>query len=122
MGLLGFMEGETLQPGVADLPEGDLTLIRDTLDKMLKGEFTRFRRLQRTDHRQSRQPGPCRWRESRANRPGWFFPVWQSLPDLYVLVEREHHRRAARTRIIELVQLGANTLMVFLAIFVCPTA
>ncbi len=42
MGLLGFMEGETLQPGVNDLPEEDLALIRDTLDKMLKGEFTRF--------------------------------------------------------------------------------
>jgi basic membrane protein A len=42
MGLLGFMEGETLQPGVVDLPEGDLNMIRDTLDKMLKGEFTRF--------------------------------------------------------------------------------
>jgi basic membrane protein A len=35
MGLLGFMEGETLQPGVADLPESDLALIRETLDKML---------------------------------------------------------------------------------------
>ncbi len=42
MGLLGFMEGETPQPGVNDLPEEDLALIRDTLDKMLKGEFTRF--------------------------------------------------------------------------------
>jgi len=42
MGLLGFMEGETPQPGVNDLPEADLALIRDTLDKMLKGEFTRF--------------------------------------------------------------------------------
>lgn len=42
MGLLGFMEGETMQPGVAELPEEDLALIRDTLDKMLKGEFTRF--------------------------------------------------------------------------------
>ena len=42
MGLYGFMEGEELQPGVADLPEEDLALVRDTLDKMLKGEFTRF--------------------------------------------------------------------------------
>jgi basic membrane protein A len=42
MGLLAFMEGETMQPGVAELPEEDLALIRDTLDKMLKGEFTRF--------------------------------------------------------------------------------
>lgn len=42
LGLLGFMEGETLQPGAAELPEADLALIRTTLDKMLKGEFTRF--------------------------------------------------------------------------------
>lgn len=42
MGLYGFMDGQTLQPGVADLPEEDLALIRDTLDKMLAGEFTRF--------------------------------------------------------------------------------
>ncbi|MEW5959842.1 MAG: BMP family ABC transporter substrate-binding protein [Chloroflexota bacterium] len=42
LGLLGFMEGETPQPGLQDLPEADLKLVRDTLDKMLKGEFTRF--------------------------------------------------------------------------------
>ena len=42
MGLLGFMEGEELQPGVAELPEEDLQLIRDTLAQMLAGEFTRF--------------------------------------------------------------------------------
>ena len=42
LGLLGFMEGETLQPGVADLPEEDLQLIRDTLAAMLAGEFDRF--------------------------------------------------------------------------------
>jgi basic membrane protein A len=42
MGLFGFMEGETLQPGVADLPEADLALIRETIEAMLAGEFTRF--------------------------------------------------------------------------------
>jgi len=42
LGLLGFMEGETMQPGVADLPAADLEMVRTTLDKMLKGEFTRF--------------------------------------------------------------------------------
>jgi len=42
LGLYGFMDGETLQPGVADLPEEDLQLIRDTLAKMVAGEFTRF--------------------------------------------------------------------------------
>ncbi len=42
LGLFGFMEGEEPQPGVNDLPEEDLALIRDTLDKMLKGEFDRF--------------------------------------------------------------------------------
>lgn len=42
LGLYGFMEGETPQPGVEGLPEEDLKLIRDTLAKMLAGEFTRF--------------------------------------------------------------------------------
>lgn len=42
LGLYGFMEGETPQPGVEGLPEEDLQLIRDTLAKMLAGEFTRF--------------------------------------------------------------------------------
>jgi basic membrane protein A len=42
MGLFGFMEGETPQPGVSDLPEADVTLVKETLDKMLSGEFTRF--------------------------------------------------------------------------------
>jgi len=42
LGLLGFMEGETMQPGVAELPAADLELVRSTLAKMLKGEFTRF--------------------------------------------------------------------------------
>jgi basic membrane protein A and related proteins len=42
LGLFGFMEGEELMPGVADLPAEDLQLVRDTLDKMLAGEFTRF--------------------------------------------------------------------------------
>jgi len=42
MGLFGFMEGETLQPGVVDLPEEDLQMIQETLDAMLAGEFTRF--------------------------------------------------------------------------------
>jgi basic membrane protein A len=42
LGLFGFMEGETPQPGVEGLPEEDLTLIRDTLTAMLAGDFTRF--------------------------------------------------------------------------------
>lgn len=42
LGLYGFMDGETLQPGVADLPAADLQLVQDILAKMLAGEFTRF--------------------------------------------------------------------------------
>jgi basic membrane protein A len=42
MGLLGFMEGEELRSGVADLPEADIQAVRDTLAKMLAGEWTRF--------------------------------------------------------------------------------
>lgn len=42
IGLLGFMEGQTLTKGAADLPAADLKMISDTLALMLKGEFTRF--------------------------------------------------------------------------------
>jgi basic membrane protein A and related proteins len=42
MGLMGFMEGQTPRKGVADLPEADLKLVRDTLAQMLAGTFTRF--------------------------------------------------------------------------------
>ena len=42
MALLGFMEGETPRKGVEDLPEADVKLVKDTLAKMLAGEFGRF--------------------------------------------------------------------------------
>jgi basic membrane protein A len=42
MGLYGFMEGQTLQPGVADLPAEDVQLVRDTLAAALAGDFNRF--------------------------------------------------------------------------------
>ena len=42
MGLFGFMDGQTLTKGAADLPEADLKLVKDTLAKMLAGTFTRF--------------------------------------------------------------------------------
>jgi basic membrane protein A and related proteins len=42
MGLLGFMDGETLRKGVADLPEADLKLVKDTLATMLKSGTGRF--------------------------------------------------------------------------------
>jgi basic membrane protein A and related proteins len=42
MGLFGFMEGEEMQPGVAELPAEDLALVSDTLAAMLAGEFDRF--------------------------------------------------------------------------------
>jgi basic membrane protein A len=42
MGLYGFMEGETLQPGVADLPAADIQLVKDTLATMLSSSTGRF--------------------------------------------------------------------------------
>jgi len=42
MGLYGFMAGETAQKGIADLPAADVQLVKDTLSKMLNGDFTRF--------------------------------------------------------------------------------
>lgn len=42
MGLFGFMEGEELTPGMAELPDEVIQEVRDVLDQMLAGEFDRF--------------------------------------------------------------------------------
>jgi basic membrane protein A len=42
LGIYGFMEGQSLTKGEADLPAEDLQMVRDTLAKMLAGEFTLF--------------------------------------------------------------------------------
>jgi basic membrane protein A len=42
MGLFGFMEGESLTTGMQDLPAEDIQLVKDTLAKMLAGQFNRF--------------------------------------------------------------------------------
>jgi basic membrane protein A len=42
LGLFGFMESQQPTKGMADLPAEDIQLVKDTLAKMLKGEFTRF--------------------------------------------------------------------------------
>lgn len=42
LGLYGFMEGEELQPGVAELPEEVIQQVRDLMAATLAGDFTRF--------------------------------------------------------------------------------
>jgi basic membrane protein A len=42
LGLYGFGEDETLQPGVAELPADELEMIKDTYHKFLSGELNRF--------------------------------------------------------------------------------
>ena len=42
LGLYGFMEGEELTPGVAELPEDVIQDVRDLVAATLAGEFTRF--------------------------------------------------------------------------------
>jgi basic membrane protein A len=42
LGLYGFMEGQTLTTGEADLPATDIQLVKDTLAQMLAGKFNRF--------------------------------------------------------------------------------
>jgi basic membrane protein A len=42
LGLYGFMEGQDLTSGVKDLDPAVIQEVRDTLAKMLAGEFTRF--------------------------------------------------------------------------------
>ncbi|MBA2381898.1 MAG: BMP family ABC transporter substrate-binding protein [Chloroflexi bacterium] len=42
MGLFGFMDGETPQKGIADLPPADVQAVKDNLAKMLGGTMGRF--------------------------------------------------------------------------------
>ena len=42
LGLFGFMEGQSLTPGLADLPPEVIAEVRAILAQMLAGEFTRF--------------------------------------------------------------------------------
>ncbi len=42
LGLYGFMEGQTLTKGESDLPPEVITMVKDTLAKMLAGTFNRF--------------------------------------------------------------------------------
>ena len=42
MGLFGFMDGETPQPGIADLPAEDVTKVKETLATMLGSSTARF--------------------------------------------------------------------------------
>jgi basic membrane protein A and related proteins len=42
LGLFGFMEGQQLTKGAQELPAADIQMVKDTLAKMLKGEFNRF--------------------------------------------------------------------------------
>jgi basic membrane protein A and related proteins len=42
MGLYGFMEGQTPQKGLADLPAADIQNVKDLLGKMLAGQSGRF--------------------------------------------------------------------------------
>jgi basic membrane protein A and related proteins len=42
MGLYGFMDGQTPQKGIADLPAADVQKVKDTLAQILAGQFGRF--------------------------------------------------------------------------------
>jgi len=42
LGLYGFMEGQTMQPGLKDLDPKVIKMVQDTLAQMLAGKFTRF--------------------------------------------------------------------------------
>src|SRR3954447_17869940 len=42
MGLFGFMDGQTPQKGISDLPAADVQNVKDTLAKALAGQFGRF--------------------------------------------------------------------------------
>ena len=101
MGLLGFMEGETLRKGVADLPGGGSRQGQGHPREDARERHRPVRhRLPRPNRRQHRQGAPGGRREARAGRPR---PVPARSPRLrvlgvHVLVERGHHGRAAEAR------------------------
>ena len=95
---MGFMEGQTPRKGVADLPEADLTMVKDTLAKMLAGTFGRFDVFAGPIKDNTGKEILAGRREARAGRPR---PVPARRPGrgvqgLHVLVGRGHHERAAR--------------------------
>ena len=100
MGLYGFMEGETPQPGVADLPEADVQLVKDTLAKMLAGEFGRFDVFAgpiKDNTGKEILPAGGKLEQSDLDQ----FPPGApgcGVHDLHVLVGRRHHGRAAAAR------------------------
>jgi basic membrane protein A len=42
LGLYGFMEGQTVQPGVAELPEEVVQTVQEKVEQMLAGELNRY--------------------------------------------------------------------------------
>ena len=92
LGLYGFMEGQQPTKGMADLPAEDIQMVKDTLAKMLKGEFNSLRRLHWPDQGQQgqgdrpgrREDGAGRSRPVPARRP------WPGMQVLHVLVGRRH--------------------------------
>ena len=111
MGLFGFMDGQTPQPGVADLPAEDVQLVKDTLAKMLAGEFDRFDVFAGPIKDNTGKVAPGRRREARAGRPR---PVparraRRRVQDLHVLVGRRHHERAAAARRSQTAGVGGRS-------------
>jgi hypothetical protein len=70
MGLFGFMDGETPQPGFASLPAETITQVKETLATMLGSSTGRFDIVfngpDQGQHRQGARPGRP---EARAVRP-----------------------------------------------------
>ena len=77
MGLYGFMEGETPQPGIADLPRGGRAAGQGHPGQDARGRVRPLRRLRRPHHGQPGQRGPRRGRAAGAGRPR---PVPQRAP------------------------------------------
>ena len=96
MGLYGFMDGQTPQKGVADLPAADVAKVKDTLAKMLAGTFGRFDVFAgpiKDNTGKELLPAGAKLEQSDLDQfpPG---APGQRLQDVHVLVERRDHRRA----------------------------
>ena len=96
MGLVGFMDGQTVSKGVSDLPAADVTKVKDTLAKILAGTFGRFDVFAGPIKDNTGKEILAAGRQARAVRPR---PVPAGGPrervqDLHVLVGRRDQRPA----------------------------
>ena len=100
MGLFGFMDGETPQPGIAEPAGRDRPAqVKDTLATMLAEQHGSFRHVFAGPIKDNtgKELVPAGQKLEQSDLDQFPMPRGDELQDLHVLVERRHHERAPGT-------------------------